>query len=877
MNRRTHLTPLTSFIFLTFLTVLISCTGQKFHIYSDPEYARKVEAKFKERQALAANRNSALFGVFRQKLNSAEEEGLKFLYAYMPLSDMADYSGDFFLKQVKWSLAARDSFAWGKSVPEDLFRHFVLPYRVNNENLDTARIVFFDKLKDRIRHKSMLDAALEVNHWCHEMVTYRGSDERTSASLASMRTAYGRCGEESTFAVTALRAVSIPARQVYTPRWAHSDDNHAWVEFWADGKWHYMGACEPECVPDLGWFTEPARRAMLIHTKAFGDYKGEERAENRNPDFALLNTLAKYAPVKEIHVQVLDGAGAPSGNATVEFQLYNYAEYYPISVKKTDENGRCSFLTGFGDLVVWAYSGNDFGFRKITVADMDTVVVKTDQKPYEELTMEFDMVPPIQREPLPVANDCRDQNNIALRREDSIRGSYEKTFRTEEQARSLAVALNLDPDQTWAFISGSRGNYAEIESFLKGADPALRPTAMKLLDLVSDKDLRDTKAEILSDHLAGFVNDPGADVLNPRVANEMLVGYRAFLTKSFGPEFIAKTHQDPGYLIEWVRREIRINTTENYYNTPLTPVGVYQLKVADPDSRKIFTVACLRTFGIPARLKPGTLTVEYLSGDRWVDVDFGESTGKALPDGTLVLVNDPANPVKPQYETHYTLARFDQGKYKTLAYGYDYGDPLAGPVTLPQGHYLLVTGNRIPGGTVLSNLTFFELKGGEKKEVRIILRKSGRAPESVGILVPDWTVKAMDNKPFDWKQIVKTDRAILCWVEPDKEPSKHVFNDLGTLKAEIDKLDCPFVFLVPENKLPAGFTPDSWKSLPASTRFVTVTDLESLSALEKATGKTLSAQLPVVIRIHQDGKITYLSSGYKIGIGEEIIQELERN
>jgi hypothetical protein len=400
---------------------------------------------------------------------------------------------------------------------------------------------------------------------------------------------------------------------------------------------------------------------------------------------------------------------------------------------------------------------------------------------------------------------------------------------------------------------------------------------MKLLDLVSDKDLRDTKAEILSDHLAGFVNDPGADVLNPRVANEMLVGYRAFLTKSFGPEFIAKTHQDPGYLIEWVRREIRINTTENYYNTPLTPVGVYQLKVADPDSRKIFTVACLRTFGIPARLKPGTLTVEYLSGDRWVDVDFGESTGKALPDGTLVLVNDPANPVKPQYETHYTLARFDQGKYKTLAYGYDYGDPLAGPVTLPQGHYLLVTGNRIPGGTVLSNLTFFELKGGEKKEVRIILRKSGRAPESVGILVPDWTVKAMDNKPFDWKQIVKTDRAILCWVEPDKEPSKHVFNDLGTLKAEIDKLDCPFVFLVPENKLPAGFTPDSWKSLPASTRFVTVTDLESLSALEKATGKTLSAQLPVVIRIHQDGKITYLSSGYKIGIGEEIIQELERN
>jgi len=61
-----------------------------------------------------------------------------------------------------------------------------------------------------------------------------------------------------------------------------------------------------------------------------------------------------------------------------------------------------------------------------------------------------------------------------------------------------------------------------------------------------------------------------------------------------------------------------------------------------------------------------------------------------------------------------------------MAYGNDkFGDPLAGPLILAQGHYLLVTGNRVPGGKVLSNLTFFELKGGEKKEMMITLRKSG--------------------------------------------------------------------------------------------------------------------------------------------------------
>ena len=92
----------------------------------------------------------------------------------------------------------------------------------------------------------------------------------------TVKTAYGRCGEESTFTVAALRSVGIPARQVYTPRWAHTDDNHAWVEAWADGKWYFFGACEPEPVLNLGWFNAPASRGMLMHTKVFGRYKGAE-------------------------------------------------------------------------------------------------------------------------------------------------------------------------------------------------------------------------------------------------------------------------------------------------------------------------------------------------------------------------------------------------------------------------------------------------------------------------------------------------------------------------------------------------------------------------------------------------------------------------
>jgi transglutaminase-like putative cysteine protease len=210
------------------------------HFIQDNAVRAKVSKRFEKRKEFASNRFNELFSVFQENITTEEKEALQFLYAYMPLCDLADYNGDFFLKQVRSSFEARESFEWGMKVPDELFRHFVLPYRVNNENLDSARMVFLKELKPRLQGMSMKEAVLEVNHWCHEKVNYAPTDIRTSGPLSIVRTSWGRCGEESTFTVTALRSVGIPARQVYTPRWAHSDDNHAWVEVWTDGKWSYL-------------------------------------------------------------------------------------------------------------------------------------------------------------------------------------------------------------------------------------------------------------------------------------------------------------------------------------------------------------------------------------------------------------------------------------------------------------------------------------------------------------------------------------------------------------------------------------------------------------------------------------------------------------
>ncbi len=115
---------------------------------------------------------------------------------------------------------------WGSEISDEAFLYFVLQYRINNEDVVFYGEEFFNELYPIIKGKSMYDAVVAINYWCFSKATYKSTDIRTVSPFTIIRNAFGRCGEESTFNVAALRSVGIPARQVYSTRWAHCDDNH---------------------------------------------------------------------------------------------------------------------------------------------------------------------------------------------------------------------------------------------------------------------------------------------------------------------------------------------------------------------------------------------------------------------------------------------------------------------------------------------------------------------------------------------------------------------------------------------------------------------------------------------------------------------------
>ena len=878
------------FLLLFVLLAGTSCNRQQ-HFISDDTFRAEVENDFRAKQAALPDGN--LFSVFNQKMASDEKEALTFLYAYMPIGDITDYDGQLYLDNIRSSFRARVEMPWGDSIPEDIFRHFVLPVRVNNENLDESRMVFYEELKDRVKGLSLYDAVLEVNHWCHEKVIYTPSDARTSSPLASVKTAYGRCGEESTFTVAALRSVGIPARQVYTPRWAHTDDNHAWVEAWVNGKWYFLGACEPEPVLNLGWFNGPAYRGMLMHTKVFGKYNGPEEVMDVTDGYTEINVIDNYAPTAKATITIVDENGQLAAGADVEFKIYNYAEFYSVANKKADAEGKAFLSAGKGDMLVWATKDGKFGYSKVSFGKDNNVTITLDKKPGDIETVTLDVIPPVDGSIAAcVTDEQKEANAKRLHEEDVIRNKYVGTFYTEEKAEALAKELGIDPLKTADFMIGSRGNWREIEKFLRVTPADKRSMAMDLLNVISAKDLRDTPASVLIDHLDNVQVVQSSlfteYILNPRVANEFLTPYRKFFVANVDPAWVEKAKADPQLIVDWVKENISINDKLNPQRIPVMPMGVWNSRVADKGSRNIFFVALCRSLGIPARIEPVARKVQYAKGLNWVDVDFDAAEQTVAKQGKVVASYQPIKALQdPKYYSHFTIAKvLPTGKLQTLNFeagdvdmggGDTWSALLKKPLSMDEGHYMLVTGTRMANGSVLAEISFFNIEPGKTSNIKLEMRESQDDVQVIGNFNSENKFKRADNGE-ETSLLATTGRGyyIVAVLGARQEPTNHAMRDIAAVKKDLEEWGRGMVLLFPDEKGFQNFDPKEFGELPSTITYGIDIDKTIQKEIAAAMKLQNANTLPIFIIADTFNRVVFVSQGYTIGLGDQLMKVIHK-
>lgn len=846
----------------------------------DEQTNRIVEEKFQYKKQLAKAKDKELFSIFDETLTADEELALKYLYAYMPLNDLADYDGALFLKHVRDALQIQSVVPWGNRVPASIFLHFILPYRVNNENIEDFREPLFKEIFPRIKDMSMEDAILETNHWCHEKATYVGNDRRTVSPLTLIRTTLGRCGEQSTLAVAALRSVGIPARQVYTPLWAHSDSNHAWVEAWADGKWYFFGACEPEPRLNQGWFEKPAKRAMLVHTRIGANYSGPEEVTLKHPWYSELNLTSLYAETKTVKVRITDQDGIPA-QAKVQFQLFNFGALRPILTLETDEHGTVELTAGLGDIYISATGALGWGFAKCEVKETDEITIPLSTKILTDREIEFKMVPPpdmADHTSLDVSEEEKTLHSERVKHGAAIRANYEATFLNEKDAEQLAHECSLPASRVWEILKKARGNSHEIAAFLQETSNEFGEWALRLLEALNEKDLTDTFRPTLTDHLKFAMlvkNRTELDdelfakyILRPRVDSEMITPYRAYFQKELGEENIQLFHTNPLLLVEMLDREFEVIKDINYYQGSATPAGSFQLKKGDPLSRDILFVAIARSIGIPSRLNPNDRQPQFYDG-KWQNVQFQErtvetSTSKVPDIGTVFWNNTTEETI--EYFRNFTIARFTNGTYQTLFF--DEIDPRK--LELPEGHYRITTSNRLKDGTALLSLRFFVVRAGEEITVPLKFPKNESDIPVIGKANLDFKLKSLAGKSEPATNYTGPKGTTFVWIEPDREPSKHLLRELREMKDEWEALGVSMNCLIREEKWEAAHPLFVAGDLPNNlTFFKEQNSYEALLAFVK--NNEVSNEFPIVYVLDEKMRIRHISEGYKLGISREVV------
>ena len=837
-------------LLLAAVTALIAVSCGDNHFLTDKTYRQSVQQDFNAR-AQAHDGALAPFMALPDSLTQEETEALQFLYAYMPLADLTDYPAGYYLENVRLAFNARG--LW--DVPEREFRHFVLPVRVNNENLDSHRSVFQQELLPRIQGLGMQDAILEVNHWCHEKVTYQPSDARTSSPLNTVKNALGRCGEQSTFTVAALRSVGIPARQVYTPRWAHTDDNHAWVEAWADGRWWFLGACEPEPVLNLGWFNAPASRAMLMHTKAFGRYDGPEEVVLVSPNYTEINLIDNYARTARVDFRVLRADGTPAPGARLDFCIYNYAEFYPAVTKYADAEGRSFIKAGLGDLLVWASQDGAFGYARASFGKDERITIILEHTAGNTPgAASFLMVPPPEDVTLPpVTPEQRAANDRRFAQEDSLRHAYEATFPTPAQAMTFLREQGYGPELA-PYILRARGNAGTLMDFLSANGNFQRRE--QILQSLSTKDLHDITPELLQ---AYYLATP---FYGTRVENEFLTDYYGFFQDGDGAQATLEG--------------ITVLDDPTLWRIPMSPEGVWRSRLADPRSMDIYTVCLLRARGRDARKNPVTGVLEVREGDGpWTSLDT--APGQADPKGTLRLTYRPSRAIdNPKYYSHFTLSKLVDGRPSLLSFdegevdmggGVDWAHVFRKGAPLDTGTYLLVSGNRCADGSVPVTLLFFTVEEGRETVVELKIEENLDAVPVIGSFDAESRIQ-VDGQEVSVLSQTGRGFYVLALLDTGKEPTNHVLRDLAAAREQLENWGRPIVLLCSSQ--------EALERLRKEEREGRYGKLPVTVVFGVAPEGLLSGARPVVLVADSFNRVFFRSEGYTIGLGERLAALLAR-
>ena len=266
---------------------------------------------------------------------------------------------------------------------------------------------------------------------------------------------------------------------------------------------------------------------------------------------------------------------------------------------------------------------------------------------------------------------------------------------------------------------------------------------------------------------------------------------------------------------------------------------------------------------------------------KWVDVNFDAVATEArnAPQGTLKATFTPTQfNDNPRYYSHFSISKIVDGRLQLLAYpeeGVTWESLLKNGTAMDTGNYFMMTGTRMADGGVLANLTFFTVEEDKECLIEYVQRESSEELQVIGDFNSE-NIFYDTTEERERSLLSATGRGyyIIAVIAPGSEPTNHFLRDVMPYKEEFEKWGQKMVLLF-RDKDEAGRFVNDFPDLPSTV--VWGTDVNGKIYNEIVTNMKLeNPNRPLILVADTFNRVVFVSQGYSIGLGEQLVKVLKK-
>jgi len=198
-----------------------------------------------------------------------KREDCIFLVKIMPHLDRLEMTKEILIEHVDYGWAAKTDFPY--KVPEDMFREYILVYRLGDEPVTPYRALMRERFGDLVG-QSPVDTAKAVNKWIYEnsKVKERGFFGPRPSPVNVLNAGAGTEEDIANLTAAILKTLGVPSRRASIANFSQQAGGASWVEIY-DGKWIPLYPDSPEDFGDLNRWerNKPRNITVVIAQSAF--------------------------------------------------------------------------------------------------------------------------------------------------------------------------------------------------------------------------------------------------------------------------------------------------------------------------------------------------------------------------------------------------------------------------------------------------------------------------------------------------------------------------------------------------------------------------------------------------------------------------------